>query len=102
MECYEEAGYPTIYNEKVKIAVDLIKKLYDTPNGSVGGIGHVVFDDWNLDCVKSCLAECGKDWTSCMCQDTIDASRKALEHCVDMTEDELASALAIVDGFWKP
>lgn len=104
--CWEEAGCPSIINDKVKKAAKLIKELYETEDGSVGGYGHSVFDDWNVegnfkfhfDWIKTNEIE-GKDCS--MCEETRSASFKALKYFKILTVPERYSALALADGFIK-
>jgi len=70
-------------------AKELIKKLYNTDCGSVGGYGHIVFDDGNIDnnsiewCIKSAKENKYKDSTS---EETRLASLVALEYFLQLTE----------------
>lgn len=100
INCWRESGAPTIINERVIAAALLIKEVYATEDGAVGGYGHIVFDDWNTDCVESCIrdAEAAK-YAKDICEETRLASLKALLFFRDLTEDERGSALAILDGF---
>ena len=73
-------------NDDVRIEVldciELVKILYDSENGSVGGYGHIVFDDGNLeiDCIKSCLEDAKQEkYNNWICEDTRIKSIYALE-----------------------
>ena len=59
----------------------LVYELYETPNGSCGGLGHIVFDDGNLEDsnILWCLNQCDnienyKDFD----KETISKSKEAL------------------------
>ena len=102
INCWIESGSPAIVNEKVTRAAELIKALYDTEDGGVGGYGHIVFDDFNIEdhdiefCLgKAATAEYSKD----VCEETRLASIAALEHFKTLTEDERSSALAFEAGY---
>ena len=47
--CYIEEGSPKIVTPYIMDAVNKIKILYATESGELGGYGHIVFDDWNLE-----------------------------------------------------
>lgn len=48
-DCYKEFGSPKIITDKTIHAAELVNQLYDCKGCSVGGYGHIVFDDWNLE-----------------------------------------------------
>ncbi len=81
-------------------ALKLIKELYSTNDGSVGGYGHVVFDDGNIEnrhiecCIKEAKENKYKDDLS---QETRLASIKALEYFLKLTENEREE---VYDRFW--
>lgn len=103
--CWIEAGSPAIDNAKVRTAVRLINALYELH--SAGGMGHVVFDDWNVELTKSCILDCydadlecyDADATKNVDDDVVEMSRVALEYFELLTTDERYSALAQRDGF---
>lgn len=99
--CWAVAGKPAIINDKVKLAVDLIKELYDTEDGGVGGYGHIVFDDWNVDDsdIEYCLTAARGGGYEFLCDECRSASLKALNMFKELTEEERYSALALADGF---
>jgi len=100
--CYENADSPKVVNDKTKAAAQLVNDLYDTEDGGVGGYGHIVFDDWNLDDgdIDFCLkAANNNEYSSHLCEETRRASIKALEAFKALTEDERYSALAISSNF---
>lgn len=102
INCWTESEYKTVINDRVKEAARLIEELYLTENGSVGGYGHVVFDDWNLDCAASCLDDAEKAiYKEHLCEETRQASIAALKAFQALSEDERASALALYEGFIK-
>lgn len=97
---YEEDDEPLYYNRlpishKIRHCANLIKELYESPDGSVGGYGHIVFDDENLDCIGSCLRDAREraEWGKWMCEETRLKSIAALEFAQTLTEEELANAL---------
>jgi hypothetical protein len=102
INCWQEAGYKTIINDRVKEAARLVEELYLTESGGVGGYGHIVFDDWNLDCVASCLHDAENAlYKDNLCEETRLASMAALKAFEALSEDERASALALYEGFIK-
>jgi len=88
--------------EPIRQAADLVTELYDTDGGEVGGYGHVVFDDWNLDDVEWCLNAANENLYSTWIDENVRiASIKALQAFLPLSEDERAMALGIADGFIK-
>jgi len=61
--------------------LDLITKLYSTDSGGVGGYGHIVFDDGNLEDehIEWCIEEAKKGEYKDLSEETRLASLKALE-----------------------
>jgi hypothetical protein len=95
--CYEEAGKPKIYNDKVKEAVNLIKEVYE--HSCVGGNLHVQIDDYNLS------DDFFKDEEMEVYDENAPAEQIAIERQLYallriMTEQERVSAVALYDGFW--
>jgi hypothetical protein len=89
--------------DAIRAAAKLVKELYETPDGGVGGYGHVVFDDWNLDSVEYCLKDAKKgSMSDSICEETRIASIAALEIFIPLTEDERAMALGITKGYIPP
>jgi hypothetical protein len=64
------------------------------------GYAHVVFDDWNLDLVDSCLDDALNNTAS---SDIDDEERfltiQVLQKCKLLSDDEIAKALAIAEGW---
>lgn len=87
--CWEEAGSPTIMNEKVQEAIELARIVYDT-NGAGGGL-HIVLDDFNIEDsdIEWCLEEGIRD------NDNTDAEteRDLAQLLLTMTLEERASAI---------
>jgi len=80
-------------NKIIKTA-QLIADLYNTDNGGVGGYGHIVFDDDNIE--KENILWCIKEAKKGECsysEETRLASLKALYACLELTEDEVESAI---------
>jgi hypothetical protein len=103
--CWEEQGKPEIDTPAVREAAAAVRRVYDLPGGGVGGYGHIVFDDWNIEdgnidyCLKS--AECdeyGRRDDGYTDEDFA-AQIHALKLFSALTEDERASALAL-GRFW--
>lgn len=99
--CWEEAGSPTIINERVIKAVDTVKALYEV-HGAGGGM-HIVTDDWNCedDNVKWCreyimYGELEKYFKRPPDKVEIDC----LEAFEALTEDERYSALGLERGYF--
>ena len=80
-------------NEIIKTA-QVIADLYNTDNGGVGGYGHVVFDDYNIEKenILWCI-EAAKKGEYRYSEETRLASLKALYACLELTEDEVESAI---------
>lgn len=68
----------------------LITELYSTDSGGVGGYGHIVFDDGNLEDehVKWCIQEAKKGEDIDYSEETRLASLKALEATLLLSETE--------------
>jgi uncharacterized Fe-S cluster-containing radical SAM superfamily protein len=100
-ECYEEAGKPTIINDKTKKAAELIKTMYEQEGCSVGGYAHIVTDDWNLDddSVDWCIKEAEKGEYEHISDHGRQSCLNTLKCLKELTEDERYSALALVDYF---
>tara|TARA_R110000744_G_scaffold317269_1_gene423908 strand:- start:1236 stop:1508 length:273 start_codon:yes stop_codon:yes gene_type:complete len=80
-------------NKIIKTA-QVIADLYNTDDGGVGGYGHIVFDDDNIEKenILWCIKEAKKGEYSCS-EETRLASLKALYACLELTEDEVESAI---------
>lgn len=84
---------------KYEDAIYAIRELYDVHG--VGGYGHLVFDDGNYDCVEACLKD-AKEGNFVSHYDDLEehditqkASIKALEACLNFTEDEVEFCVII-------
>lgn len=99
--CWEEYGSPHIVTPAVLQATDLVARVYDGANGGVGGYGHIVLDDWNLDdgSVKFCLLECDNNEAQ-FPPDEVAVQRECLQAMLALTEAERASVLALDSGFF--
>jgi len=89
---------------KIIEAAKKIKALYDTDFGGVGGYGHIVFDDDNIETenVEWCISQAKEktmhsevygacsDWLP---EETRLASIEALEFILDFTEKERQEAI---------
>lgn len=78
-------------NYEIIKTANLIKELYDTDDGLVGGYGHIVFDDDNLDdnSVNWCLESANKKKdVDCLSEQTRIASIKALEAMLKLNEHD--------------
>jgi hypothetical protein len=96
--CWAEGGKPSELPENADEIVELINELYAQPDGFTGGPMHVVTDDWNVDCVETCLrdVESGRGVWS---RETCEAARKVGERLLPLTEDQRSAVLAKRDGF---
>ena len=101
--CYIEEGSPKIVTPYIMDAVNKIKILYATESGELGGYGHIVFDDWNLEdhSIRSSID------SAFNCEyKKLEASKweavNALVAIYRLSEQERYSAMAIVDGFFDP
>lgn len=99
--CYIDAGEPKILNDKIKKATALIKDLYTREGCEAGGYGHVVFDDWNIDCVDFCIEEAKQGAFDFISDYDRDFCIEVLEYFATLTDDEKYTALAIVDNLIK-
>lgn len=99
-ECYEGYEGLPIINEKTKKAAELIKELYDTDGGGVGGYGHIVFDDFNIEDgnVDWCIEEAKKGKYDFIPEEGRQASLNALIYFKELSEDERMSAIGIAEG----
>jgi len=79
---------------KIIEAAQVIADLYNTDDGGVGGYGHIVFDDDNIEKenILWCIEEAEKGEYS-YSEETRLASLKALYACLELTEDEVESAI---------
>jgi hypothetical protein len=83
-----------------KEALRLIKELYNTNDGWVGGYGHIVFDDGNVEnehiewCIKEAKENKYKKYLS---EETRLSSIKALECFLQLSEKEREE---VYDRFW--
>lgn len=91
LSCWNERGKPQVDNALVRDIAGLVKDVF--AHSSVGGGLHIVVEDWNLETehIEWCLKEGG-------CSDL---ERRCGELMLTATEDERASALALVDGGWS-
>lgn len=78
---------------KIEKAKELIQLLYDTPDGSVGGYGHIVFDDGNVEdgFITGCIEDAINERYGDICQETRFASLAALVHFLTLSVDERES-----------
>lgn len=102
IDCYNDLGSPKEINERVKHAAELVNELYALEDGGVGGYGHVVFDDWNIEdeSIDYCINEANKN-TLGWSEETRQASIKALNAFRQLSIEERATALAIYEGHFK-
>ena len=90
--CWEnEYGSPDIDSGTVRRAVALIRAVYDSPGGGMGGNLHAVVDDWNLEAYHLEYAIDNYELN--------DAEDALARHLLSMTEEERASALARYDEY---
>ena len=81
-------------------AMKLIKELYNTDDGGVGGYGHIVFDDGNIEDgnIKWCIEESKQNkYNKDLSEETRLASLKALEFFLKLSENERKE---VYDRFW--
>lgn len=78
----------------------LIKELYETPDGGVGGYGHIVFDDDNIDdgfidgCIEDAILGTNAEWLD---EETRIASLNALTFFRILTEEQREKVLGIYE-----
>ena len=80
--------------EQIKKTAELIKELYDSKDGVVGGYGHIVFDDDNFqnNNIEWCIEEAKKGNYEYYSEETRLASLKALEAMLLLTEEQREKA----------
>ena len=93
IDCWEYYKDDAIINDRVRKAVVLIRELYLCH--SAGGNLHVVLDDWNLDSIEACKSYIDNEED----EEQKEIELRVYEHIRTLTEEELATALAIDDGF---
>lgn len=98
LDCYQQAGSPKIDNELVRDLVKAIDAVYYC--SCVGGHLHILLDDWNTDCLQSCI-----EWHE-RNENDADAEQLAAEaKCIELlkraSQDEISSALAICEGYFE-
>ncbi len=83
---------------KLETAKRLIDELYETEDGGVGGYGHIVFDDNNIEDpnIDFCLEE-AKRGAYQLSDECRQASIKALEFFKTLTEEDREKVLGIED-----
>lgn len=85
---------------KIK-ALQLIKNLYNTNDGGVGGYGHIVFDDGNIENsnIEFCIKQAKENkYKNDLSEETREASIKALEFFLKLTEFERDE---VYNNFWN-
>lgn len=81
-------------------ALSLIKELYNTTDGSVGGYGHIVFDDGNIENhhIKWCIKEAEENkYKNDLSEETRLASLKSLRYFLKLTKNERKQ---VYEKFW--
>ena len=98
--CWAEDGKPSELPENADVIVEAINELYVRPDGFTGGPMHVVTDDWNVDCVETCLRNVDRDLAAgTWSRETCEAARKVGELMLPLTENQRSAVLAKRDGF---
>lgn len=79
----------------MKEIIDKINKLYNTPDGGVGGYGHIVFDDDNIETenIEWCISEAEKGEYDSYCEETRLASLDALKSILALNECDRQKAI---------
>ena len=74
----------------MKGVLNKIIELYESKNGGLGGYGHIVFDDHNLDTetIEWCILEANKGEYDWLCEDTRQKSLIALKALIPLTEKQ--------------
>jgi hypothetical protein len=99
--CWDEVGRPTLWNSKVKRAVELIAAVYAAE--PTGGPLHAVIDDWNIDDSDILVEEYVAGEGVGKCSPGADAAiRELMPLLGEMTVAERASALARGEGYFSP
>jgi|SRR5271166_2387076 len=106
-DCWREFGSPQIDSPAVRVARDLIARVYDV--SLTGGGLHVVVDDYNLDDATLDQILCQPVQAHARCGPSragfgltlSKVERQCAEALRKMTVAERASALALFDGFWR-
>lgn len=88
---------------RLQRVIEAIQELYEVH--STGGYGHVVFDDGNYHCIKSCATD-ARNSVYRKYYDTEEeheivrkASIKALELCFSLSEDEIEFCVIMYRAF---
>ena len=102
ISCWIEEGSHKIINDNVKQAAELIKKIYEHPEGSVGALAHIVVDDWNLDDrnINYCLERCTQEKIISGTSEIIEFCENALKALKELKKEERHSALALYEKFF--
>ena len=95
--CWEEFEKPSILNDKTRALPALIKAVYGEPTGGVGGLLHIVLDDWNIE--DDSVAYCADDKNHN--RPMTSAERVCIGHMLTMTEQERASGMALEEGWLR-
>lgn len=95
IDCWQEAGCPTIRSEAIDRAVRAVHDLYE--EHGTGGSLHIVTDDYNA--ADSYLAFCVQ-WAKENGGGFDALERAAYDALLPLTEEERISALALHDGLW--
>lgn len=101
INCYIEAGSPSIINDKTNKAAELIDAIYDQEDCGAGGYAHIVVDDWNLSDsdIDFCLDEATKKENKDISDESCEVIIIALKYLKTLSEKERYSAMAIHSGF---
>lgn len=81
-------------------ALNAIKELYNTEDGCVGGYGHIVFDDGNIENrdIEWCIKDAKENkYKNDLSEETRLSSIKALELFLKLSKNEREE---VYDRFW--
>lgn len=94
MDCWKEHGSPTVYNSKVKRAIQLINNVYEYHGA--GGALHIVIDDWNVgpSFIHSCVEYAKEYFEKHKNRLQFNTEIKCAKWLLKMTDQEIYSALA--------
>jgi hypothetical protein len=98
-ECWEEYGEPMLRSPEIERTAELVKAVYDHPEGSMGGDLHIVLDDWNIETehIEFCAGEIGRNDRAS--PELLAIESELVDLLLPMSEEERASALGLAEGY---
>lgn len=108
VSCWEDFGRSEKLPADFDRIEELIRLVYDHPEGGVGGNLHIVLDDWNLetDNIEWCLGNIAQkqagfgDRANRCSADLLAIERELVDLLLPLTEGERAACLAKCDQYF--